>query len=81
VQSFLEVADVEKVGYEAYDWDGFVLRLGVDARRSSWLKLSRTENRLSMADFWELKFNAVAHERESRPLFGSLKRQLGLMER
>jgi hypothetical protein len=81
MQSFLDMADVEKRGYEAYDWEGFVLRLGVDERRSSWLQLSRTENRLSVPDFWELKFNAVAHEQESRPLFHSLKRKLGLTER
>lgn len=51
MQSFLNMADAEKSGYEAYDWEGFVLRLGVDARRSSWLQLSRTENQLSVADF------------------------------
>jgi len=59
MQSFLDMADVEKSGYEAYDWEGFVLRLGVD-ERSSRLQLSRTEKRLSVQDFWELKFNAVA---------------------
>jgi hypothetical protein len=81
MQSFLDVADVEQGGYEAYDWEGFVLRLGVDQRRSSWLELSRTEDRLSVPDFWELKFNAVAHEQESRPLFESLKNRLGLTKR
>jgi hypothetical protein len=68
MQSFLELADVEKGGYEAYDWEGFLLRLSVDERRSSWLRLSRAENQLSVPDFWELKMNAVAHEEESRPL-------------
>jgi hypothetical protein len=78
MQSFLEVADVEKSRYEAYDWEGFALRLGVDGQRSSWLRLSRAENQLSVPDFWELKFNAVAHEEESQPLFEQLKTRLGL---
>jgi hypothetical protein len=81
MQSFLDMADVEKNGYEAYDWEGFVLRLGVDERRSSWLQLSRTTNQLSAPDFGELKFNAVVHEQESRPLFDSLKRRLGVAKR
>jgi hypothetical protein len=70
MQSFLDMADVEKGGYEACDSEGVVLRMGVAERRSSWLQLSRTEKKLSVPDFWELKFNAVAHEQESRPLFG-----------
>jgi hypothetical protein len=81
MQSFLDTADVEQGRYEAYDWEGFVLQLGVEERGSSWLRLSRTENQLSVPDFWELKFNAVAHERESRLLFDSTKRKLGLTER
>jgi hypothetical protein len=76
MQSFLELVDVEISGYEAYDSEGFILRLGVDERRSSWLRLSRAENKLSVPDFWELKFSAVAHEQESRPLFGQLKRKV-----
>jgi hypothetical protein len=81
MQSFLDMADVEKSGYEAYDSEGFVLRLSVDERQPSWLQLGRTENRLSVTDFLELKSNAVAHEQESRPLFDSLKRKLRLTER
>lgn len=50
-------------------------------QQSSWLRLARTRNQLSVPNFWELKFNAVAHEKESRPLFESLKRKLGLIKR
>jgi len=65
MQSFLAAAQVVKCEYEAYDCDGFVLRLSVARQQSFWLELNRTENRLSVPDFWELKFNAVAHEKQS----------------
>jgi hypothetical protein len=81
MQSFLEAIDVQNDEYEAYDAEGFILHLSVGEQQSSWLRLARTQNQLSMSEFWEVKFNAVVHEEQSRPLLESLKRKLGLIKR
>ncbi len=80
MQSFLEEIDVENNEYEAYDAEGFILRMSVAELQLSWLSLCRTQNRLSCTDFWELKFKAMAHEERQQSLFRSLKRRLGLIK-
>jgi hypothetical protein len=58
----LEKADVRTNAVEAYDWQGFILKLEVG--KQNWLNVRNLGTRVSMSDLWELKFHAVAHEKK-----------------
>jgi hypothetical protein len=79
MENFLDETAVRRKGYEAYNWEGYVLRLEATEEQSSRVKLSKTEHRFTVSDFWELKFSAVAHEEiVTSSLFAPLKRWFGL---
>jgi hypothetical protein len=58
MQRYLEPIDVMNEEYEAWDGDGYALILSVSEPKSLWLKLVRTEGRVSEKEFAALRKRA-----------------------
>jgi hypothetical protein len=75
MQGYLEGIDVDDNEYDAWDAQGYVLRLAVTTPKSAWLRVSRTDSRLLEQELAELKAKSRAY-REPEPLLSSLRRRL-----
>ena len=58
MKSYLEPIDVENHEYEVWDVEGHVLELGVAKPKSEWLKLTRTDRKLSQSELTKIKGEA-----------------------
>jgi hypothetical protein len=75
MQGYMEAVDIEGKEYDAWDGRGYVVRLTVATPKSTWLRISTEDARLSEQDFAELKSKSKPY-REPEPLLSSLRRWL-----
>jgi len=75
MQGCMEAVDVDDNEYDAWDAQGYVLRLAVTTPKSAWLRVSRTDNRLSEQEFADLKGESKPY-REPVPLLSRLRRRV-----
>jgi len=75
MQGYMEAVDVEGNEYDAWDGEGFVVRLTVSTPRSAWLRVGRADSRLLEQEFAELKAKSKPY-REPEPLLSSLRHRL-----
>jgi hypothetical protein len=75
MQGYMEALDVEGNEYNAWDGEGFVVRLTVATPKSAWLRVSRADSRLCEQAFAELRAISKPY-RAPEARLGSLRRRL-----
>jgi hypothetical protein len=55
MQAYLELIDVENDEYQAWDANGYALDLLVGSPKSEWLKLTRTDRKLSQSELTKIE--------------------------
>ena len=58
MQAYLEPMDVENDEYQAWDANGHALEIIVGSPKSEWLKLTRTDRKLSQSELTKLEGEA-----------------------
>jgi len=76
MQNFMEPIDVENDEYEAWDSHRNCLRLAVTKPKTVWLRVVKTDARVSTQKFDQLRKRAREHV-EPEPLLRAIARKLG----
>jgi hypothetical protein len=61
MRAYMEAIDVEGNEYDAWDVEGFTLKLATRNSKRAWLHLERTETRISDARGKEIRLQAVPY--------------------